>query len=774
MLHEPRLFAAALMLIGATGALAQPSFELLGNPLGSSTAFWSQASGVSGDGTVVYGVALEELVDPLRPETGVNRATFAWRNGYPVQLSRASGGADQAFGASRNGRFIGGRAPQGAFGATVWGPGQPRLSLSGINSLPTQDAVGISDDGTRVIGGLPYGSGSQDGAYSWSASSGYTIIPPIAGFRSGPEQGPGHIILGSAGDARIALGYETRYFVDAFGRFDYSAQAFYWTAATGTVAMGWASQNAVSPTSFAADATPDGSVICGASNTSGSIGRIGHIWTAAGGWERIVPGDQSSPALSISEDGQTVVGWYSGSETTPARAYIWTRADGFNDLQNLLEAQGAVIPNGFSLSEARGVSDDGQTIVGTGVDLEGRSIGWVARLNPTTGCPTVVTPPAATSTTAGEDVVLEAVFRNGVPASTRWFRNGVEVSDGVGGASIGGGLVFGSKTTRLTIERAQSSDAGSYRCEVVGDCGTVTSVPAALSVAASVNCAVQIDGMRSASATSGESFSLSALVVGSGPLTYRWFRNGVRVADGPAGAAPGGGTVSGSSTPNLVVTTSSTADSGTYWCEVTGPCGTVSSGGATVLVSAGAGCPVVPRIPDIIGTPTPGGFLQIGIGSLLGNGPFTFAWTRNGQPVSSGPGGASQGGGQVFVLGEPLNKLIISGVQPSDSGVYVCTISNACGSTTTLPLRVQIGTPVTGCSLADIAGGGGDGREPDGVVDGTDFIAFINAFGIGDATVDGLADVAGGADTTLPEGGPDGTIDGTDFIAFINAFGAGC
>jgi hypothetical protein len=183
---------------------------------------------------------------------------------------------------------------------------------------------------------------------------------------------------------------------------------------------------------------------------------------------------------------------------------------------------------------------------------------------------------------------------------------------------------------------------------------------------------------------------------------------------------------------------------------------------------------VVPRIPDIIGTPTPGGFLQIGIGSLLGNGPFTFEWTRNGQPVRSGPGGASQGGGQVFLLGEPLNKLIISGVQPSDSGVYVCTISNACGSTTTLPLRVQIGTPVTGCSLADIAGGGGDGREPDGVVDGTDFIAFINAFGIGDATVDGLADVAGGADTTLPEGGPDGTIDGTDFIAFINAFGAGC
>ena len=58
--------------------------------------------------------------------------------------------------------------------------------------------------------------------------------------------------------------------------------------------------------------------------------------------------------------------------------------------------------------------------------------------------------------------------------------------------------------------------------------------------------------------------------------------------------------------------------------------------------------------------------------------------------------------------------------------------------------------------------------------DGGDFILFINSFGIGDASVDPLADVAGGGDPNRPEGGPDGNIDGTDFIAFINAFAAGC
>ncbi len=80
------------------------------------------------------------------------------------------------------------------------------------------------------------------------------------------------------------------------------------------------------------------------------------------------------------------------------------------------------------------------------------------------------------------------------------------------------------------------------------------------------------------------------------------------------------------------------------------------------------------------------------------------------------------------------------------------------------------GCPVA-CSLSDVAGGGATGLQPDGVVDGNDFIAFINSFSTGDPAVDGLADVAGGGGNGLS---PDGIIDGSDFIAFINAFSAGC
>ncbi len=52
---------------------------------------------------------------------------------------------------------------------------------------------------------------------------------------------------------------------------------------------------------------------------------------------------------------------------------------------------------------------------------------------------------------------------------------------------------------------------------------------------------------------------------------------------------------------------------------------------------------------------------------------------------------------------------------------------------------------------------------PDGVVDGSDFITFINSFSTGDLLLDSAADV-----------NHDGVIDGGDFIEFINAFSAGC
>jgi hypothetical protein len=62
-------------------------------------------------------------------------------------------------------------------------------------------------------------------------------------------------------------------------------------------------------------------------------------------------------------------------------------------------------------------------------------------------------------------------------------------------------------------------------------------------------------------------------------------------------------------------------------------------------------------------------------------------------------------------------------------------------------------TESNACSPADLA-------EPFGMLDFTDMLAFLGAFGAGQPVAD-LAE-------------PFGTLDFTDVLAFLTAFGAGC
>ncbi len=142
-----------------------------------------------------------------------------------------------------------------------------------------------------------------------------------------------------------------------------------------------------------------------------------------------------------------------------------------------------------------------------------------------------------------------------------------------------------------------------------------------------------------------------------------------------------------------------------------------------------------------------------------GSGPFTYQWRKNTVAINTATNASAA-----------MQTLTLTGIGPADAGNYDCTVGNTCGSATSNPAALTVIT-CGGCSLADIAGGGELGNQPDGTIDGTDFIAFVNSFGIGDAGVDPAADVAGGGDDGLQ---PDGTIDGSDFIAFINAFAVGC
>lgn len=99
------------------------------------------------------------------------------------------------------------------------------------------------------------------------------------------------------------------------------------------------------------------------------------------------------------------------------------------------------------------------------------------------------------------------------------------------------------------------------------------------------------------------------------------------------------------------------------------------------------------------------------------------------------------------------------------SDLEVVGTTNASGGTTI----VQPG--LAGLALVPQAPACQAGVTGDGTVDGSDFIAFIDSFGIGDPDVDPAGDVAGaGADGNTP----DGAIDSSELIALTNAFAIGC
>ncbi|MFN9126574.1 MAG: hypothetical protein ACK5WD_12175, partial [bacterium] len=83
-----------------------------------------------------------------------------------------------------------------------------------------------------------------------------------------------------------------------------------------------------------------------------------------------------------------------------------------------------------------------------------------------------------------------------------WQRNGVDITNGPGGASKRGGEVAGASgvltatnlSTTLAITDAQPSDSGDYTVVFTNSCGAVTSVAAAVAIATPCPADLNADG----------------------------------------------------------------------------------------------------------------------------------------------------------------------------------------------------------------------------------------------------------------------------------------
>jgi uncharacterized membrane protein len=236
---------------------------------------------------------------------------------------------------------------------------------------------GVSGDGTKAVGTMQ-GTAAMDLSEAFRLPVGGSPLP-----LSGPLY-PGTNVQSDADaiskNGQVIVG-------DTQELTTYAHSGFRWTDATGMTAVGDFSANA---------ASRDGSVVVGAISTPAD-GLQAYRWTQSGGVQPLGlykpdSGTYTSQALGVSGDGSTVVGFVENMNTDLRQAFIWKdNGAGIRLLQDvLMEKYGFVELNGWTLTKAYAISDDGKTAVGRGYSPEGHDEAWRAVMAPEPGTTTLL------------------------------------------------------------------------------------------------------------------------------------------------------------------------------------------------------------------------------------------------------------------------------------------------------------------------------------------------------------------------------------------------
>ncbi|HVZ93240.1 MAG TPA: hypothetical protein VG797_01905 [Phycisphaerales bacterium] len=379
----------------------------------------SVAHAVSGDGSIIVGVG--------HLASGQPRA-FRWQSNTIAELPLANlpAGANSsaAFGLSRDGATAGGISyidcmEKGCSGhPTVWTDFTP-AALPIINAPDAHIAciLGVCADGHFRVG-----HGDQAGSSPWIANFFVTGISDLPHILGGIGYAEG---IAVTPDTTVAVG------VTASGRtapIQGHGEAVYW-------------QNIDSP--FAMGDLPGGEFY--------------------------------SEARAVADNASVIVGW---ATTDSGRvAFVWDHVRGMRSLRDVLVNDFALDLTGWTLTEARGISADGLTITGWGVNPSGNEEAWIAHAD----ClaPVYIREQSFNMTICpGTNAHFNAqMFYTTTPQ--QWRRDNVPLQDGPTGT---GSVISGAHTDTLTITNVSTADNAYYDCVASNICGEVSTIPARLTV----------------------------------------------------------------------------------------------------------------------------------------------------------------------------------------------------------------------------------------------------------------------------------------------------
>jgi hypothetical protein len=248
---------------------------------------------------------------------------------------------------------------------------------------------------------------------------------------------------------------------------------------------------------------------------------------------------------------------------------------------------------------------------------------------------TITAHPSNQTVCEGQNVTF-TVAASGTQPSYQWF---------FGNAPINPGTNPTATTATLQLTNVQPSQAGQYRCLVMGPCtpNGVYSNPATLTVNELVRIAVH---PQSQTVCTGNPLVLSVNATGAG-LTYQW-----RFNNNP---------ISGATNATYTVANPTPANAGTYTVVVSGTCNSVTSNAAVVTVNTSATIQQHPQSQTVCPGTTVSFSVQINTDATMP----TYQWQKNGVNITGNNTATSP-------------TLVLSAVTANDAGQYRCIVTTPC------------------------------------------------------------------------------------------------
>lgn len=345
------LFITAILLCPKFWA-QEATFEPLGYITDSPDAF-SEANGISEDGSIVTGTS------------------YSINDGIPVS---------QAF-RWENGEMTG-------IGMLPTSPGNPSWSYARAISADGSAIVGYSASDQAFMAGWEAMLWTEDGGMEALGD----FLPSDYWSESTDVSGNGSVVVGRSymtgqgfrweNGVMESLSTDEIQFVEAWG-----------ISADGTTIAGSAIINGVQQAALWKEGegitglgAPDGGSSCAfkvsddgnfaAGFLQGSSGERAFRWSETDGMMELgTLGGVHSHAQDVSNDGTVVVGW-SQIESSEYVAFYWTEEAGMQSLKNVLENTYGLDLSGWTLTVANAISGDGKTIVGYGLNPDGKQEAW--------------------------------------------------------------------------------------------------------------------------------------------------------------------------------------------------------------------------------------------------------------------------------------------------------------------------------------------------------------------------------------------------------------